>query len=210
METVFRNRHDAGKLLAKKLISYKGKVAYILALPRGGVVVAHVVAKSLHLPHDVIISRKIGSPNNPEFGIGAVSENDSVILDQASIETLDLTKRDLDKLVEKEKKEVDRRIQLFRDGKALPSMEGKTVIILDDGLATGVTARAAVVAVEKLHPQKIVFAAPICAADSVIELQSHVDEVSCLYAPMTMGAIGAYYQDFSQTTDREVLSLLKL
>lgn len=209
METVFQDRHEAGKLLAKKLTAYKGKSTYILALPRGGVVVAYEVAKNLNLPFNVIISRKIASPNNPEFGIGAVSENGSVVLNQTSIETLGLTKQDLDKLIENKKKEVDRRVQLYRNTRRLPFMEGKTIIIVDDGLATGVTARAAIVAVEKLNPQKIIFAAPVCAAESVVELQLKVDQVICLSAPIDLRSIGTYYENFSQITEEEVIDFLK-
>ncbi len=210
MQFLFQDRSDAGRLLVKKLSVFRNSSAIVLALPRGGVVIGYQIAKSLKLPLSVIVSRKIGSPNNPEFGIGAVSENDSVVLDQDSIKSVKVSRAELNALIEKEKKEVEHRIELFRKGEPLLSMKGKTVIIVDDGLATGVTAKAAIGSVEKLHPQKVVFAAPVCAADSVVELQPRLDQVICLYAPVTMGAIGAYYRDFSQTTDREVLSLLKL
>lgn len=204
----FRDRADAGKQLAKRLIIYKNTNSIILALPRGGVPVAFEIAKALHLPMSVIIARKIGAPGNPEFGIGAISENAVSVLDEKSINSLQITDEKLVQLIRHEAGELKRRIDMYRDGKSLPDVSGKNTILIDDGLATGVTAQAAIGALRKFGPQKIIFASPICSPDNIKKIKTMADKIICLHCDPALRAIGAYYKNFDQINDEEVLYYL--
>ncbi|MGE5042023.1 MAG: phosphoribosyltransferase [Candidatus Levyibacteriota bacterium] len=204
----FEDRKDAGVKLAQALCMQKCKEPIVLALPRGGLPVGYEVAKVLHCPLEVFISRKIGSPENPEYGIGAVSEHD-VFLDNTSIQELQIKPNQLDKLIEKERLEVKRRIQTYRGNRALPALQGKDVIIVDDGLATGVTARAAILSIKKLKPRKLFFAAPVCSYDIALTLEQMADSVVCLLKPRYFQAVGKWYRNFNQVTDAEVLEYLR-
>lgn len=204
----FINREQAGRDLARALLDYKREHPLVLALPRGGVVLGYEVAKELNAPLEVLISRKIGAPHNPEFGVGAISENDTLLLDTDTISVLGIEEKDLYATITQEKEELERRIAVYRQGNPLPSLEGKTVIIVDDGLATGVTARAAIEAVSQENILQVVFAAPVCNAEVAEGIQTKVDQVVCLHTPLEMRAIGLYYQDFEQVSDAEVMRLL--
>ena len=206
---LFKDRHQAGLELAKRLTRYAGDDPVVLALPRGGLSIGLEVAKALQSPLDVVIARKIGLPHNKEFGIGAISEGNIRILDERIINLIGINQNMLKDILEEEQAELQRRIEVYRNNKPLPDVRNKTVILVDDGLATGVTAKAAIEAIRKLHPKRIVFAAPICAYDTAQQLRSLVDDVVCLATPYDLMAIGYWYQNFEQVTDEEVLDLLK-
>ncbi len=206
---IFENRTDAGKQLSDKLIRFKGRKAIILALPRGGVPVGHEIANRLDLPLEIIISRKIGAPLNPELGIGAISENDSLVINQSTVDLLGITQKQIQEIISEQKKELERRVMLYRNGRSLLDMSGKSIILVDDGLATGVTAQAAVKALKKQNPKNIIFAAPVCALKSVNQLKREVDAVFCLSSPDDLQSVGIYYRNFDQLTDEEVIKLLR-
>ncbi|MBI5655113.1 phosphoribosyl transferase [Candidatus Uhrbacteria bacterium] len=204
---VFEDRQDAGKKLAVALAGYKGKPDILLyALPRGGAVLGAEIAKALDLPFDVVVTRKVGAPFNPEYAIGALAETGEVVWNEAEREATD--KKALEKIVKAEKAEAVRRVKKYRKGRELPDMEGKTVILIDDGVATGLTIRAGVAALKNRHPGKIVVAVPHGAKESMDALREGVDEVVVLHEPEWYGAVGEFYKDFPQTSDEEVLKLL--
>jgi predicted phosphoribosyltransferase len=205
---IFTDRTDAGEQLARQLQTYKAEKPLVLALPRGGVPVAAVVAKELAAPLSVIIARKIGAPSNPEFGIGAISENDVFLLDNQIVNSLQLQEPDVEHIIEKETHELDRRAQLYRNGHALPDMADRVVLIVDDGVATGVTMRAAIQAVQKMKPQKIIGASPVCADDTAQQLQAMCDSLVCVHRAKDLQAIGSYYKQFNQVSDDAVIDCL--
>jgi predicted phosphoribosyltransferase len=206
---VFRDRTDAGRRLAEELQKYVQDNPIVLALPRGGVPVGYEISKALGIPMDVIVARKIGAPSNPELGIGAISEEDVMILDQPTIRLLGFTDGEIKYITGLEQQELKRRIELYRNNKPLPPLHNRTVILVDDGLATGVTAKAAIKSLLKLRPKKLVYAVPVCAQDTAEAIRHYVDEFICLYSPYELSAIGLYYQDFDQVTDKEVTDILK-
>ncbi len=205
----FIDRADAGVELSKDLDKYVDDKSIVIALPRGGVRIGYEVSEKLKLPLFVLVVRKLGSPDNPELGIGAIAENDTFILDRCIIDYLGITSNQIDKVLESEKNELNRRIKQYRSGKPLPNTSGKTIILVDDGLATGVTARAAIKALKKNKPEKIIFAAPVCAHETVKRIRVEVDHIICLIKPNKMRSINFYYQDFSEVTDAEVNAMLK-
>lgn len=205
---VFIDRRDAGIQLAAALKKFKGKKDVLLfALPRGGVVLGAEVAKGLGLPFDVIVTRKIGAPENPEYAIGALSETGEIIWNEAERAAHD--PQVLEKIVREETAEAARRIKKYRQGRELPNMDGKTVIIVDDGVATGLTIRAAIAAAKAKKADRIVIAVPHGARDSLKLLRREADEVIALEEPSWYGAVGAFYRVFPQTEDEEVIELLK-
>lgn len=206
---VFEDRREAGKLLAKKLVPFQKEHPIVLALPRGGVPIGFEIAKSMYVPLDVLVVRKIGSPHNPEFGIGAIAEENTQILDKSSINTLGISKKELAGIIKKEKEELKRRVNLYRKNRSPPLMKDKTVIIVDDGLATGVTAKAAISSVKKGKPKQVIFAAPVCAYDTIQELKGLVDNVVCIAKPHDFGSVGRWYREFEQISDEEVINFLK-
>jgi putative phosphoribosyl transferase len=206
---IYRDRHDAGRKLAKELIKYKDENPIIIALPRGGVVVGNEVAKMLDAPMDVIVVRKIGAPSQPEFGIGAIAPNGIQVLDTESIRLLGIPEDELEEIIEQETTEINRRIRLYREGLPKLDLSEKTVIIVDDGLATGVTARAAVLAVKQMNPKKIIFAVPVSSPVTAEKFRREVDEFVCLSEPPDFYGVGAYYENFKQVTDEEVIKLLQ-
>lgn len=205
----FSDRRSAGEQLAKSLEKYRDKKPLVLGVPRGGVVVAAAVARELNAQLDVIVARKIGAPLQPEFAIGAVAPNDVTVLNEEALRYFTLSKQDLEELAAKEKKEMQRRINLFRAGKKEFNLAGRIVIIVDDGLATGFTALAAIRSAKKAKAEKIILAAPVCAADTKDKLAKEADEVVCMLAPKDFAAVGYFYRDFDQVTDEEVVELLK-
>lgn len=205
---VFENRQEAGKKLAVQLLKYRGEDPYVLAMPRGGVPIGYEVAQVLQVPLDVIVVRKIGLSGNPEFGIGAIAEGGIKILDQTTIEVLGIDDSEIEGTVQLEEEELKRRVKTYRGEQSLPDLKNRTAILVDDGMATGITARAAIEAVKKLNPQKIVLATPVCALDTAESLKKQVDEVLCLAAPAEFMAVGIWYKDFAQVSDEEVVDLL--
>lgn len=206
---VFENRQEAGKQLASQLLKFRDENLVILALPRGGVPIGYEVAQVLQAPLDVLVVRKIGLSGNKEFGVGAIAEGGETILDETSLEVLGVDEDALNDTIELEEKELLRRVEKYREGKTLPSMKNKTVILVDDGMATGVTARAAIKAVKKLHPQKVVLATPVCAFEVAENLRSLVNDFVCLSMPYEFSAISVWYKNFEQVSDEEVVELLK-
>lgn len=203
---MFKDRTEAGKKLGKLLKKYRDEKPLVLALPRGGVVIGYEVAKKLKAPFSVIISRKIASPSMPEYGVGAVSEG-GLYIDKTNIKDVGLNKDQLDVLIKLQKEEVDRRIKLYRKGKKLPNLSGKIVILVDDGLATGVTAFAAIKALKKLGARKIIFAAPVCDRRTAKKLKGQTETIECLSYP-ELSSVGAFYLNFEQVSDEEVIKIL--
>ncbi len=206
----FLNRKDAGQKLAEALKKYKNaKDALIIALPRGGVVVGFEVAKILNLPLDIVVPRKIGAPANPEFAIGAITETGEGIFDEMVIGAYGITESYLQNEIKKEKAEAKRRLTLYRGTRPPLDLKNKTAIILDDGLATGLTMRAAVKTAKKLGATKIVVAIPVTSPEAAELVKKEVDELIYLDAPAFFGAVGSFYKEFGQTTDEEVIELLR-
>ncbi len=205
---IFKDRVEAGRALAEALKTYAGiPDVCLFALPRGGVVLGVEVAKALGLPLDVIVTRKIGAPFNEEYAIGALAETGDVVWNEAERAATD--QKILGEVVTKERKEAERRVKKFRDGQPLRDLTAKTAIIIDDGIATGLTIRAAIAAVKHQHAAKIVLAVPHGAAEAITELKSEADEVIVLEMPTPYTAVGAFYHDFPQVTDAEVVELLQ-
>jgi len=207
-EIIFRDRKEAGQKLAELLKSYTAEKPIILAMPRGGVVVAYEIAQALKAPLDVIVSRKIGAPSQPEYAIGAIAPGDIRVFNDEAISSLDISKTEIETLVAREKKEMERRIKLYRGDKLPLDLKDKVVIIVDDGVATGQTALVAIRSVRKMQPKKIIFACGVGAYDSMKLLQQEADEVISLSVPKMFYAVGQWYQSFEQTTDDEVIRLL--
>lgn len=202
----FKNRTEAGKKLSEELKRYQNIAnGIVLALPRGGVVVGYEIAKALNLPLDIVVPRKIGAPSNPEYAIGAITETGDAILNDDEVKHLN--RAWLKEEMEKEKKEAQRRLSAYRRG-GTTVIENKTVIIADDGIATGYTMRAAIASVKGRKPSKIIIAVPHGAKDSLDAIRREVDEVVVLYEPLMYWAVGAHYQEFPQTSDEEVIDLL--
>ncbi len=205
---IFENRLQAGKILAKKVEFYKDN-SVIMALPRGGVPVGFEVAKVLNLPLSIVVSRKIGAPSNMEFGVGAISEEGVCILDEDLIGILRIKKEDLQNIIRHEEEELKRRVKEYRDGVLLKDVIfGKDVILVDDGLATGITAFASIEALRKAGAKKIVFAAPICASDRSELLKNKVDFLICAFEIDQLVSVGIWYKSFTQVSDQEVKRLL--
>ncbi len=207
---MFRDRVDAGRRLAEELArrGYSGGGAIVLALPRGGVVVGYEVAKALGAELEVLVSRKLGSPGNPELGVGAIAEDGSLYLNQDLINKLGVSSDYLSKEIENQLSELRRRVKLYRGDKPIPSLEGRIAILVDDGLATGATIFASIEMVKKMKPSKLVVAVPVAPEETIVEVEKLVDDVVCLATPFPFFAIGQFYEDFSQTSDEEVLALL--
>lgn len=204
---MFKNRKEAGEKLAAALGAYRNAAnTIILALPRGGVVVGFEVAKALGLPLDIVVPRKIGAPGNPEYAIGAITETGDAIMNEPEVRQVD--PEWLRHAMAEEQQEAQRRLTTYRAGPP-PDLEGKVVIIIDDGIATGYTMQAAVASVKARKPAKIIVAVPHGADDSIAQIRKAVDEVVVLTIPPVYLAVGAHYEGFPQTTDEEVIKLLK-
>ena len=200
----FLNRRDAGRQLATRLERFRHDEPVVLALPRGGVPVGDEIARALQAPLDIVVARKLGAPAHPEFAIGAIAPGvamvDSDLLSQLGISPEEVTER-----IAMETQEMERRERKYRRGSPPFELEGRTVILVDDGLATGATARAALASIRKQGPARVIFAAPVCARDSAARLRKDADEVVCLRAPADFRAVSLHYQDFEPITDEEVL-----
>ena len=205
----FRDREEAGRLLAAKLESYRNDPGgLILALPRGGVAVAYEVSRSLQLPLDVFITRKLSTSDNPEYAIGALSETGAVYLNPDAVEAFHLSHADLNALLGNAREEIYRRRQRYRDGAPLAAVTGKTVILVDDGMATGATFFATIEAITDLSPQRLIAAVPVAPRDNVGPARRRVDEFIVLATPEPFIAVGHHYRCFTQVNDDEVLQYL--
>lgn len=208
MKMPFRDRHEAGRFLASKLKKYRqDKDAVVLGLPRGGVVVAYEVAQALGLPLDVFVVRKLSVPYYPELAIGAIASGGAWVINQEVVNQIGLTSDDIEETVRQELAELERRERVYREGKPF-DVKGKTVLLIDDGLATGSTMQAAVVALKKLGVQKLVVAVPVGASETCEAFKHEVDDAICAVEPEPFYAVGAWYKDFRPTTDEEVKTLL--
>lgn len=205
---LFQDRADAGRKLGRRVRDLGLRGPVVLGLPRGGVPVAAQVADALGTAFDVFVARKIGAPGNPEFGIGAIAEGGGPPVKSAMAAGVGLGEASLLELAGPEREELARRAALYRDGKPVPALAGKDVIVVDDGLATGVTAEAALRALRRERPLRLVLAVPVCAAETAARLADVADEVVCLHTPANFLAVGQWYANFSQTSDEEVLRLL--
>jgi putative phosphoribosyl transferase len=207
--TFFSDRVDAGKRLASALKDFSGKNGIVLSIPRGGVVVGFEIARALNLPLDVIIPRKIGAPENPELAIGAVAEDGTAILDNQLIKYLGVSKEYVEIETKRQKHEIGRRLKLYRQDSSYPNLKGLDVIVVDDGIATGSTMKAALASVKNRGASSVTVAVPVGPPSTIEELEKIADRVVCLYAPEYFQAIGEFYSDFSQTPDEQVIMLLK-
>lgn len=208
-EMLFEDRADAGRQLAERLARYADERPVVFALPRGGVPVGAEVSRSLDAPLEVVVSRKLGAPDQPEFGIGAVAPGGVRVINERAVRVLGIEEEYLDWVSARESAEVARRLQLFRGDRPYPDLDGRTAILVDDGLATGVTARAALLAVRRLGPRRLVLAVPVCAPQTAELLRPEADELICLLAPSNLEAVGLWYRNFEQVPDEEVMRLLE-
>ena len=209
MARYFHDRSEAGRLLAEKLMAYANrKDIWVLALPRGGVPVAFEIAKALHAPLDVFLVRKLGVPGHEELAMGAIASGGVVVHNDEVIGGLGISSQVIDTVVARERQELERREHLYRGDRPFPDLHGCTVILVDDGLATGASMRAAVVAIRQHQPAHTVIAVPIAAPDTCEALSTQVDEIICAMTPDPMYSVGLWYEHFEQTTDDEVRELL--
>jgi predicted phosphoribosyltransferase len=207
----FRNRTEAGRALARVLSRYAGRDdVVVLALPRGGVPVAYEVAKELGAPLDVFLVRKLGVPGHEELAMGAIASGGVLVLDDGVVRWLGISEDQIQKTLARELDELQRREAAYREGRPLPDLKGKTVILVDDGLATGASMQAAARAVRRHDPARIVVAVPVASRATCDQFREEVDEVVCAVTPAPFYAVGNWYEDFSQTSDEEVRELLEL
>jgi len=206
---VFQNRAQAGQLLAKKLKEYKNKEVIVLGIPRGGVVTGKRLSEFLHCSLDVIITKKIGAPGNPELAIGAVGAIGEPVINEELAVRVGADEKYIKKQIAKIKKEIARREKEFRGEKPKLNLKNKIVILTDDGVATGATMEAAVEIVRQQNPKKIVVAIPVIARDSLAKIETKADEVIYLDAPLMFFAVGQFYKEFSQVSDEEVIKILR-
>jgi len=209
MEAIYRDRVDAGQHLGNALERYAGPHTLVLGVPRGGVVVAAEVARALGAPLDVVIARKLGAPHQPELAIGAVvSGEGGVLLDETAIRHFQIPAEFIRRETERQEAEIRRQMALYRGDRPAPDVQGKTVIVVDDGIATGYTLRAALIGLRRQNPQRLVVAVPVGPGRTCEEFRDLADEVLCLRMPEPFIAVGAWYADFGQTEDAEVIRLL--
>ncbi|HZN32591.1 MAG TPA: phosphoribosyltransferase [Pirellulaceae bacterium] len=206
---LFRNRVEAGRRLAAELTNYADRPdVLVLALPRGGVPVGYEVARALHAPLDVFLVRKLGVPGRPELAMGAIASGGTRVLNEELLGMLSVPPRRIAEVAQREQRELDRRERLYRGSRLPPEIREKTVILVDDGLATGSTMRAAVLALRQLQPARIVVAVPVGAKQTCAEFESEADETICATTPEPFHAVGAWYDNFDPTSDDEVRRLL--
>jgi predicted phosphoribosyltransferase len=209
MSARFLDRHDAGRQLASRLLEYAGQPdVLVLALPRGGVPVAFEVAQALDAPMDVFLVRKLGLPSHPEFAMGAIATGGVRVLDDEVIRASGVTRGEIEEVTARERRELERRDRDYRGDRPPPAIEGKTAILVDDGLATGASMRAAVEALRAERPARAVVAVPVAPEETCEMLRGEADDVVCAATPEPFYAVGLWYEDFEQTTDAEVRELL--
>ncbi|MBV1930118.1 MAG: phosphoribosyltransferase [Porticoccaceae bacterium] len=209
MKLPLTNRAVAGRALADALAAYRDqKNILVLALPRGGVPVAYEVASALGAPLDLVLVRKLGAPGQRELAMGAIASDGTKVLNREIIKSLQITNEDIERVQREEEQELARREQIYRGDQVRPEIQGKTIILVDDGVATGATMRAAVSLLRTQNPGRIVIALPVAPAEIIALLRREADEVICLYCPEPFLAIGYWYQDFTQVSDHEVRDIL--
>jgi predicted phosphoribosyltransferase len=210
MSTLFRDRADAGRRLAARLAPYAGRRGLlVLALPRGGVPVAGEIAERLGAPLDLFIVRKLGVPGQPELAMGAIASGGVRVMNDDVVKLLAIPAEKIERVAEKEEKEIERREREYGDGRPFPDIAGRTIILVDDGLATGATMLAAVQALEGMGPAAIIVAVPVASTETCEQFRDEVDEVICLHTPTPFHGVGMWYEDFSQTTDQEVRDIVR-
>jgi putative phosphoribosyl transferase len=207
---MFRDRSEAGRMLAERLAHYAGRDdALVLALPRGGVPVGYEIAQALHLPLDVFVVRKLGTPGQPELAMGAIASGGVLVVNHDVVGALGIPDYQIREVAEMEQQELERRERQYRGDRPPLDARGRTVILVDDGLATGSTMRAAAAALRRMQAARIVMAVPVAAPNTCAQLRAEGDEVICAETPEPFLAVGQWYRDFSQTTDEEVRELLE-
>jgi putative phosphoribosyl transferase len=207
----FTDRQDAGRALADALANHpaiRHRDPLVLGLPRGGIPVAAEVAARLGAALDVLVVRKLGAPGHAELGIGAVGEGGVRVVDRRTVQALGVSPRYVDAVTEREQAELERRVEHYREGRAMQSVDGRTVVLVDDGIATGGTVRAAIEVLRAHGVGSIVVAVPVASPDTVVELSARVDAVVALRTPRRLGSVGEHYVDFSPTSDRDVVAIL--
>jgi putative phosphoribosyl transferase len=205
----FQDRTDAGRRLAKELIAYKDQPdVLVLALPRGGVPVAVEVAEVLHAPLDIFLVRKLGVPGQEELALGAVASGGVRVLNQSLVRSLRISREEIEAVTAAERKELERRQRLYRDDRPAPEIRNRTVILVDDGLATGATMRAAVRALRQQQPARIIIGVPAASPQTCDEFRNQVDDIVCAITPDPFYSVGMWYRNFSQVSDDEVRALL--
>jgi putative phosphoribosyl transferase len=210
-ELIFNDRKDAGLKLSKALAKYKSESPVVLAIPRGGVPVGYEVAHVLDAPLDIIVARKLGAPGEPELGLGAIVDGDhpETVLNQNVVAAVGVSEQYLRAEIQSQLKEIRRRQKIYRKGRPAIDVSGRIAIVVDDGIATGGSIRAALRGVRRLSPKKVVLAVPVAPAETIEALRPEADDVVCLSTPPDFIAIGEFYLDFSQTSDQEVIQLLE-
>jgi len=210
-EVLFSDRSDAGRKLAERLMHLAGESPVVLALPRGGVPVGFEIAKALGAPLDLVLVRKIGAPFQPELALGAVVDGGraETVLNEDLVREFQIPESYIAEESARQLEEIERRRELYLAGRASVPVEGRTAIVVDDGIATGATMEAALHATRRAHPKRLVLAVPVAPPDTIERLRPQADEVVCLAVPRLFGAIGAFYEDFLQLSDEEVVDLLK-
>lgn len=206
--TRFRDRRDAGRLLADRLLPLAAERPVVVGLPRGGVPVADEVATALNAPLEVLAVRKIGAPHNPEYGIGAIAEGGTRVFDAEALAVLGIDGGVLESIVARESEELRRRVAAYRGGRPLLALKDRAVVVVDDGVATGLTDTAALRTIRHCAPRRLLLAVPVCAPDSAARLREEADELICLVEPPLLYGVGQWYRDFSQVSDDEVLVAL--
>ncbi|RJQ32520.1 MAG: phosphoribosyltransferase [Peptococcaceae bacterium] len=206
---VFKDRAEAGKRLATELSRWAFPNGLVIAVPRGGVVIGAEVARGLGLKLDLIIPRKLGAPHNPELALGAVTQDGTTIFNRGMLGLLQLEDKELQYVIEREIKEIKRRMILYRGSEDYPDCKNKRLIITDDGIATGYTMLAALRSLKKFEPEEITLAIPVAPADTLTMLRGEVNRVVCLLVPENFYAVGQFYRDFEQTSDDEVINILR-
>ncbi|MCW8445634.1 phosphoribosyltransferase [Fluoribacter gormanii] len=206
----YDDRYQAGRVLTDLLKDYEKRTdVIVLALPRGGVPVAYEIASKLSLPLDIFIVRKLGVPGHEELAMGAIASGGITVFNEEIVNSLHISKEAINKIQKSEQEELSRRELVYRGKKPFPMLPGKTVILVDDGIATGYTMRAAIAALKQQNPAKIIVTVPVAARSTCDEIAPLVDEIICPMRPVNFYAVGMWYNDFSQTTDDEVMQLLK-
>jgi putative phosphoribosyl transferase len=207
---IFADRHEAGRLLAEKLLRFRDRRPIVLALPRGGVPVGYEISRALGAPLDLVLVRKLGAPGQPELAIGALAlgAEAEIVTDRPLLAALGVTAAALASITAREREEIRRRRKLYLGDRPPAPIEGRTAIIVDDGIATGATMRAALAATRKRKPARLVLAVPVAAPDTIARLGDEADEIVCLEQPDSFFAVGQFYRSFTQLEDREVLDLL--
>lgn len=206
---IFRDRRQAGKLLAAEVAKLGLRDVIVLAIPRGGVPVADEIADALGAPLDLIIARKIGAPGYSEYAIGAVSQDGEPVLDGSAVEALRVTKEYVEKEAALQASEVRARMKTYRGDRPYPQIEGKTVVVVDDGIATGSTVRAAIRSLRRRNPGLVILATPVAPPETIRELSVEADRIVCLSTPENFSAVGEFYVDFGQLEDSDVIDTLR-